>query len=299
MAAPTLARLRAEPFWQNEAVPGNLTDFVFALADHFGISHGNAGTVGNAVHLEGRHRSIEWALNSAFCTDRGYGTRDDRDKRGNPRHVRAVDLTWINDPDNQDQVAKAMAEFHPLCHTLDNAVRAGLLPQVAEWFGTFDGRTVSGFFEGGPGTAGSSHLHHLHIGFWTENADDDRADIFKILTGASGSGGDEMSVADVRTGLHQLFDEAANRSTPTGRQYGDDFHALIQRAISPIVAQVAALSGRNLVDEHEIAKLVLAGLQPSTIADFVMEAMPPGSAEEIVTELTNRINDRLPTESRT
>jgi hypothetical protein len=174
--AVTLSQLRGEPFWHNETVPPNLTDFVMALADHFGLPHGLAGSVGNIKHLKGRHRSIEWSLNSAFCTDRGYGTRDARDTRGNRRHIRAVDLTWITDMNDRDQVAKAEAEFHPLCHSLDGAVRAGLLPQVAEWFGTFDGKVVSGWFEGHPGSANSDHLKHLHVGFWTENADDDHDD---------------------------------------------------------------------------------------------------------------------------
>ncbi|RZU75016.1 hypothetical protein EV384_3528 [Micromonospora kangleipakensis] len=293
--AVTLSQLRSEPFWRNETVPPNLTEFVFALADHFGLPHGRAGTVGNFKHLEGRHRSIEWSLNSAFCTDRKYGTQDRRDTRGNHRHIRAVDLTWIVNRNNQDQIAKAKAEFHPLCHRLDNAVRAGLLPQVAEWFGTFNGNEVSGWSKGGPDSSDSSHLNHLHIGFWTENADDDHSDIFGILTESVTPPGDDMSVADVRTGLHQILDEAAKRSTPTGRQYGDDFDTLIRRSISPIVAQIAALTGKNMVDEKEIAKAVLAGLQPATIADFVMEAMP-ASASEIVDELTSRINDRTPGE---
>ena len=104
-----------------------------------------------------------------------------------------------------------------------------------------------------------------------------------------------MSIADVRIGLHQTFDEAANRSTPTGRQYGDDFDTLMRRSLGPIVAQIAALTGSNPVNEKEIAKLVLAGLQPATIADFVMETMP-NSAADVVSELTSRINDRTPEE---
>jgi len=42
---------------------------------------------------------------------------------------------------------------------------------------------------------------------------------------------DEMSVEDVRTGLYQILDEAAQRNTPTGRQVGDDLAKIVRQAV--------------------------------------------------------------------
>jgi len=168
---PTAEQVRAETWWDREIVPASLDNLVDRLCAHYGVPRTYGGTKGNEAHLKGRHRSIEWALNSAYCRDRSYGTVDLRDRRGNWRHIRAFDLKL------------PAAPLQALCRRLDTAVRAGRLPQIAEWFGTFDGRTVVGWFEGRPASSDDSHLGHLHGGLWTVNADDDHSDLFAILTG--------------------------------------------------------------------------------------------------------------------
>lgn len=167
--------ITAEVWWDREQVPVPLDAFVDDLCTHYQVPRTNGGTKGNTAHRTGRHRSIEWCLNSDFCTNTAYGTRDARDKRGNPRHIRAFDFEFPTD-----------AEFWAACRRLDAAVRAGRCPYLAEWFGTFDGRQVVGWFEGHPGSADTSHLKHLHGGLWTESADDPAAlaELFTILTGA-------------------------------------------------------------------------------------------------------------------
>jgi len=175
---PTAEQVRAEIWWDREIVPASLDNLVDRLCAHYGVPRTYGGTKGNEAHLKGRHRSIEWALNSAYCRDRSYGTVDLRDRRGNWRHIRAFDLKL------------PAAPLQALCRRLDTAVRAGRLPQIAEWFGTFDGRTVVGWFEGRPASSDDSHLGHLHGGLWTVNADDDHSDLFAILTG------DDMGTLD-------------------------------------------------------------------------------------------------------
>jgi hypothetical protein len=131
------------------------------------------GTKGNAAHTTGRHRSLEWCLRSVFCTDRSYGTRDARDLTGVHRHIRAVDLKL--NPTQMREVS----------HRLNDAVRAGDAPMVAEWFGTFNNTTVVGWFEGHASSSDSSHLTHVHVGVWTKYADDPAAldRLFAIMTG--------------------------------------------------------------------------------------------------------------------
>jgi len=63
-------------------------------------------------------------------------------------------------------------QLYDASRRLDVLVRSGRAPGVAEWFGTFDGQTVVGWYEGRPSTSDSSHLWHLHGGVWNEAADD-------------------------------------------------------------------------------------------------------------------------------
>lgn len=45
------------------------------------------------------------------------------------------------------------------------------------------------------------------------------------------------ALAAARTAAFQMADEANNRSTPTGRQYGDDLHAIIKKAVADALAE--------------------------------------------------------------
>jgi hypothetical protein len=165
--------ITSESYWGREIVTDALNNLFHRCCDHFGSNPLGGGTKGNAAHTTGRHRSREWVSNSAFCTDRTYGTVDKRDRDGNPRYIRAMD------------VKLTPAQMRDVCHRLDNAVRGGRLPQVAEWFGTFDNRNVVGWYEGHPSSADSSHLEHVHVGMWTVYADDVPAldEIFEVMTG--------------------------------------------------------------------------------------------------------------------
>lgn len=174
----TLLQLESESYWGREEVPPSLDRCFRAACRHFGTDPSGGGTRGNTVHLTGRHRSVEWVRNSAFCTDRSYGTRDGRDTSGNPRIIRAFD------------VPLPPPQMVAVSRRLDAAVRAGRAPKIAEWFGTFDNRAVTGWFEGHRSSADSSHLLHVHVGLWTRYADGDLSDVLAILTG------DDMDLAD-------------------------------------------------------------------------------------------------------
>jgi hypothetical protein len=162
-----------ETWWGREIVPAELSAVFRTLCSHFHSDPAGGGTKGNTAHTTGRHRSIEFCLNSAYCTDRSYGTRDKRDRDGNHRHIRALD------------VALNPTQMRQVSHRLDDAVRGGDAPMVAEWFGTFNNRTVVGWFEGHASSADSSHLYHVHVGVWTKYADDKAAlnNLYAIMTG--------------------------------------------------------------------------------------------------------------------
>lgn len=55
---------------------------------------------------------------------------------------------------------------------------------------------------------------------------------------------DDMSVADVRTGIFEVVDETANRSTPPGRQASEDLIVIMKGTVGPLVTPVlTALEG--------------------------------------------------------
>jgi hypothetical protein len=165
--------ITSESYWGREIVTDSFNGLFRRCCDHFNSNPLGGGTKGNAAHTTGRHRSREWVQKSAFCTNRTYGTLDKRDRDGNPRYIRALD------------VKLTAAQMRDVCHRLDNAVRGGRLPQVAEWFGTFDNHTVVGWYEGHASSSDDSHLEHVHVGVWTVYADDVPAldEIYDVMTG--------------------------------------------------------------------------------------------------------------------
>jgi len=176
---PTRIQLEAEPWWGEETEAPAHAAFNEQVRQHYGHTRSQTGSKGDENHLRGRHRSRDWDLNSRYCTDRAYATRDARDRRGSGRWLRATDCGIQG------------AELRAASHRLDTAVRAGRLPCVAEWFGTFDGVHVTGWFEGSPGTADTSHLYHLHVGIWTEFCDD-RAQLELLAAVITGEDDDDM-----------------------------------------------------------------------------------------------------------
>jgi hypothetical protein len=177
---PSYEQLNAEPQWREESLAPAQAAFNQRMAVAFQLSSLLIGSKGDNNHLYGRHRSRRWDISSSYCTDRTYATVDSRDRVGDSNWLRATDI-GIRGP-----VHWAAA------HRLDVAVRAGVLPCLAEWFGTFDGQSVVGWFEGRPSSSDSSHLTHLHVGIWTGYCDNAQqlSLLADIITGAGAPGGD-------------------------------------------------------------------------------------------------------------
>jgi len=173
---PSYAQLEQEPWWDAELEAPATARLNHRLREHFDMGPELIGSKGDNNHLRGRHRSINWDLNSQYCTDRAYGTTDLRDRRGNWNHLRAGDVGITG------------AVLRGASARLDKAVRAGRLPGLAEWFGTIDGVTVVGWFEGYTSSSSSSHLYHLHWGVWTDHTDHQPTMdlLYDLITGTAG-----------------------------------------------------------------------------------------------------------------
>ncbi len=157
----TYAALQAEAVWGAQVVPPNMaTILIIPLRTYYNLGANAIGAPGDNFHLYGRHRSAAWAMKSAFSERRTYGTVDPRDKLGNLNWYRAIDVGIKGEA------------LYAACRRLDAMVRAGKVPGLAEWFGSYDGKTVVGWYEGKPSSSDDSHLWHLHIGLWNQFADD-------------------------------------------------------------------------------------------------------------------------------
>lgn len=146
-----------ESYWEAEYVPAPLASFATLVRNAMEVA---VYMKGDTKHRKGRHRSWNWDKYSAYSTNRTYSTTKAKDLTGPRDAIRAVDIMISG-----QQLIES-------CRGLDEYVKAGKLPQVAEWFGTLNGEDVAGWFEGKPGTSDDSHLYHLHVGIWTTNVDD-------------------------------------------------------------------------------------------------------------------------------
>ena len=180
---PTYADLETEAVYLREYEPDALAWFNGACQQHYGHSRAQTGSRGDNRHLYGRHRSRSWCTNSRYCTDRSYGTRDARDTAGPADALRASDVGI------QGQ------QLRDASRRLDAAVRGGELPELAEWFGTKDGVTVVGWYEGHASSSDDNHLWHLHLGYWT-NATDDREFFGRLFAVITGTEEDDMGAWD-------------------------------------------------------------------------------------------------------
>ena len=284
---PTYAELETEAVYRAEYEPAALAAFNNRLRVHFGHDRTQTTSRGDNRHLTGRHRSRAWVATSRFCTNRSYGTRDGRDTRGPANALRATDV-GLQGQALRDASAR-----------MDAAVRAGLLPEIAEWFGTVDGRTVIGWFEGHASSSDSSHLYHLHLGYWTEQTENaaffDR--LFAVITGTGTvkeiiDMGMQVLAKDLATGKIWLCDGMSRRivaNSETDRAVTDLKYLAQQGAISVFTGESAGGETRgsiwqgvsNLmglpvdavaIDHDKLASLIVAKLPPTALTTADVKA---------------------------
>src|SRR5262245_20401801 len=127
----TLAQLQAEVYWRNEFMPPELQLLASRLRAFFKVGADAIGAKGDENHLRGYHRSRNWILRSAYCTNRTYSVVETRGNRvgGNSDWLAALDITIPRE------------QLLVMCRNLDDAVRSGRLEKVTEWYGNMDGDT--------------------------------------------------------------------------------------------------------------------------------------------------------------
>lgn len=264
----TYLQLESEQVWHDQITPPFMTGFLIVpLRNFYGLGTNDVAAAGDNNHLYGRHRSANWDRQSRYCTNRSYGTVDPKDHQGNQNWYRAVD-TGISGP-----------TLWGASYRMDNAVRAGRLPEVAEWFGSFDGKTVVGWYEGHPSSSDSSHLTHLHVGFWNQYADTAAVmqRVYEVITG--GPMASEWHVGEVT-------DSFLTQGQPgyTGQQRDTALAFAWQQAHeSNIAAQAANAKADQALAALAEIKAMIAALQPGgggdTPGSFTITFNGTGTAE--------------------
>jgi hypothetical protein len=166
--------IRQDSQWRREVVPPNLAELASRLCAFYKVPATHAGTKGNEAHRQGYHRSRRFLLMSQYAGSRSYSVSEPGNRGGDEDWISALDFS-LDD-----------ARLIAACKRLDDAVRAGKLEKVAEWYGNRDGdNRVDGFdnIRNRVASSDPSHLWHLHISLIRSHADDDHTDIFEVLTG--------------------------------------------------------------------------------------------------------------------
>lgn len=272
---PTLAQLRAEPWWNQEVRPPTLAGLGQALQQHYGVGPTAVGIKGDIRHLSGGHRSPEWIRRSRYSTS---GSGDGSLLQSNrivvgadDRNLRALDITpgaWGTAENRRRMVAATVS--------LDAAVKAGRVPQVRRFWGTRDGTTVYGWdaLFRRVTTSDTSHLDHLHVEMYPDRVGWDHAAVFTAITG-----GDDMTPEQdqmLRNVHDWAFDTArglvaADAGTPHVTKYvpNEILAELRARPAAPpaevdVDALAAALTPHLEAAAERAVRKVLGGLDGAT-----------------------------------
>jgi len=191
----TLAQLEAESWWDREIVTDELDWLGEELCRRSGQPPVAFGSKGNVAHLRGSHRSQEWIKNSAYATSRTYTVQSGLTTL-QARYIGGADWTpgeWGTAENRRRMIA--------MSQRIISAMKAGELPEVREYFGTLDGKTVTGWSNvtHAPVSADDSHLDHGHIGLFRQHAND-RAlmeRLADLITGDDMTTAAELVAADI------------------------------------------------------------------------------------------------------
>ncbi len=168
--------ITSESWWGREVNAPALVALGEKLRVHYRLSADAIGIKGNAAHTQGYHRSANWVHHSAYCTSGSYSVTETPGNR-NPADADwccALDVTLPHD------------ELLAACQRLDEAVRAGDLEKVTEWYGNKDGdQRVDGYdnIRNAVASSDDSHLWHMHLSFDRKRVAEDHTDVYEILTG--------------------------------------------------------------------------------------------------------------------
>lgn len=266
---PTLAQLEAESWWGREVITAELDWLGDEICRRTGRPRYAAGTKGDEYHLRGAHRSQEWIVNSAYCTNRTYTVQSGLTAE-QLRHIAGFDFT----PGSGEAM---LAQ----CQRIYAAVRSGTLEEVREFYGNVDGdQIVDGWnnIEDRIATSDSSHLWHWHLTIDRRRLTD-RSVMQRILVTALGE--DNEMLADERAWLHEVWNLLRNglRDATSQTASGGIPIAYLPRAFYDVGVAMTATEAREVARDAFSDALVKGlaatndvNLSPEQVAELAAQA---------------------------
>ena len=276
----TYAELITEPYWNREIVTPEIEWLGDELCRLTSRPQYAFGTKGNNRHLRGAHRSQEWILGSRYCTSRTYTVQSGLTAT-QARHICGVDFQ----PANWGTVLNHSRMIIQTGRIIV-AMKAGLLNEVREVFGTVDGITVTGWNNdtNRKVTSDDSHLEHWHLTLDRKQCGNKNL-MRRIVAVILGEKVEEnVNQADAELLVTTLLRRTIGSSGPTvgvalqdGYRFGKETHANMQGFV-----------GKDFVDEQVVIDGVLNGLSTrdaSVVANMLRAAWSPERIEELKTLL--------------
>lgn len=252
--------------WDEEYTSTELAWLRTCVKAHWDLTDDDLGIKGDSGHDFGRHRSHRWLVGHDRAGD--YSIQDRRDLSPDRDVLAALDISLPT-----PQLIEA-------CTALLEASLAGTLPpQVAEWFGTVDGVTVAGWdvIDNASATADTSHLFHLHVGFFRAYTGSDHAAVLHLILGARRADG----VFNIALGrwMHLIGLAAAG----TG-------------ALTVVLLRAAQIDG--LLREHDTLADVLAatGTDEADFTGYARKTVTVGITATVV-DSSNWVNATIPVQT--
>lgn len=255
--APTYAQLQAERWWGREVVTPEFGWLHAELARALGVPQANVGSKGDNRHLSGAHRSQEWILNSAYCTNRTYTVQQGLSAE-QARHLAGCDIT----PATREQMLQ-------ISRNIDRATRSGALEEIREWYGNTDNDSrVDGWnnIANRVATSDSSHLWHLHLTFDRRALRDASVmqRVLAALLGTTTPEGDDMSWNDVTAILHgSTADGWVDATAPTWVRDKAKYNlAALHAKVDALLGRPALVVTPELVDDLADRLAVVLAARP-------------------------------------
>ncbi len=252
--------------WDEEYAPDELAWLRTCVRAHWDLTDNDLGIKGDTGHDYGRHRSHRWLIGHGGFAD--YSIQDVRDQSPDRDVLAALDISL------------PLALLAEACTALLAASLTGTLPpQVAEWFGTVDGVTVVGWdaINNEPATSDSSHLYHLHLGFFRSRVHLDHTAVLHLILGQRRADG----VFNIALGRWMHYVGLAATGTGT---------------LTVVLLRSAQVDG--LLREHDTLAAVLAasGTVEADFTGYSRKTVTTGIATTVV-DASNWTNATIPAQT--
>lgn len=265
------------------------------ILDPLGDPAWEVGIVGDADHRGGYHTGSDRVVRNDYSV-----IESPRDRAGLTLNASALDVGMF-----RVRTPKGVFDLRHYSRWLVQQCEAGTADtrHIREVIYSPDGKTVKRWDRLRKRTTGDkshlSHTHESHFRDVTKTGADVTAVYRRYLTTIGLIKGDTMATTseiaesvwsagfgkgDQRRTAGQLLAESRSSATASEILLGQ-----VRGQLAQLQAQVAQLAGQDHTDEQAIIAGVLAGLDPTVLAERIAAALPADQARQVADELAARL----------